>query len=219
MKRIVWAGLAGGLVVVSLGIRLAHAVAAGGDGIHADAGELAAARGDAAEPLGGGALRFSRNGGRAQADRGRGRCLGRQVQNGSERPAALPPGRHRTDFRRGVSGSSSRPISRVRFCSPTCWSRSPASTGAQVPLAKMLRISAVAGVFSWASISVAYWNWYGFPRDFVLAELVDQLVAWTLAGLVMALLWRRTERRAILQAERHLGVLTRVSRCGGRSRS
>jgi hypothetical protein len=76
------------------------------------------------------------------------------------------------------------------------------STGAQVPLAKFLRISAVAGLFSWASIEIAYWNWYGFPCAFVLAELIDQLVGWTLAGLVMALLWRRSERKAILQAER-----------------
>ncbi|MEO7794916.1 MAG: hypothetical protein ABIV06_09105 [Thermoanaerobaculia bacterium] len=76
------------------------------------------------------------------------------------------------------------------------------STGAQVPLSKMLRISAVAGLFSWASIEIAYWNWYGFPCGFVLAELIDQLVGWTLAGLVMALLWRRSERRAIRQAER-----------------
>jgi hypothetical protein len=77
------------------------------------------------------------------------------------------------------------------------------STGAQVPLAKMLRISAVAGVFSWVSIEIAYWNWYGFPSAFVLGELIDQIVGWTLAGLVMALVWRRAERRAILKAERH----------------
>ena len=76
------------------------------------------------------------------------------------------------------------------------------STGAQVPLSKMLRISAVAGIFAWSSIEIAYWNWYGFPCAFVLGELIDQIVGWTLAGLVMALLWRRMERLAILQAER-----------------
>lgn len=76
------------------------------------------------------------------------------------------------------------------------------STGAQVPLAKMLRISTAAGVFGWASIEIAYWNWYGFPCAFVLAELIDQVVGWTLAGLAMTLLWRRMERRAQLLAER-----------------
>ena len=77
------------------------------------------------------------------------------------------------------------------------------STGAQVPLAKLLRISCVAGLFAWASISIAHWNWYGFPGAFILAEGIDQVVGWTLAGWVMALVWRRAERRAILQAERH----------------
>lgn len=76
------------------------------------------------------------------------------------------------------------------------------STGAQVPLAKMLRIALAAGVFSWASIEIAYANWYGFPRAFVLAELIDQVVGWTLAALVMTWLWRRMEKRAALLAER-----------------
>ncbi len=76
------------------------------------------------------------------------------------------------------------------------------STGVQVPLAKMLRISAVAGVFGWASIEIGYWNWYGFPGAFVLGELIDQVVGWTLAGLVMALYWRLAERRALARAER-----------------
>ncbi len=76
------------------------------------------------------------------------------------------------------------------------------STGAQVPLAKMLRIAGAAGVFSWASIEIAYWNWYGFPAAFVLAELIDQVVGWSLATLAIAWLWRRMEKRAQLLAER-----------------
>ena len=76
------------------------------------------------------------------------------------------------------------------------------STGAQVPLAKMLRIAAIAGLFGWASIEIAYWNWYGFPSAFVLAELIDQIVGWTLATLAMAWLWRRMEKRAQRLAER-----------------
>jgi len=76
------------------------------------------------------------------------------------------------------------------------------TTGAEVRLAKQLRIAAVGGIFAWISISVPHWNWYGFPPAFILAELVDQVVGWTLAGLVMALLWRWQERRARLRAER-----------------
>lgn len=76
------------------------------------------------------------------------------------------------------------------------------STGVQVPLVKLLRIAVAAGLFSWASIEIAYWNWYGFPCAFVLAELIDQLAGWTLATLAMAWLWRRMEKRAALLAER-----------------
>lgn len=76
------------------------------------------------------------------------------------------------------------------------------STGAQVPLAKMLRIAVAAGVFAWASIEIAYWNRYGFPCAFVLGELIDQIVGWALATLAMTWLWRRLEKRAALRAER-----------------
>jgi hypothetical protein len=76
------------------------------------------------------------------------------------------------------------------------------SSGAQVRLAKQLRIGVAAGVFAWVSISVPHWNWYGFPCAFIAAELIDQVVGWTLAVLAISFLWRRSERRAIRQAER-----------------
>jgi hypothetical protein len=42
------------------------------------------------------------------------------------------------------------------------------------------------GVFSWVTISIPYWNWYRFPGDFTLAEGIDQVLAWLVAGLVVA---------------------------------
>src|SRR5262245_32834635 len=50
------------------------------------------------------------------------------------------------------------------------------------------RILAIAlmGVFAWLSISSIYWNWYSFPGSFFVAQGVDQLVGWFLAGLVIA---------------------------------
>jgi hypothetical protein len=42
------------------------------------------------------------------------------------------------------------------------------------------------GFFAWLVTSVSYWNWYGFPTEFVLAEAVDSIVSWLLAGLVLA---------------------------------
>ncbi len=42
------------------------------------------------------------------------------------------------------------------------------------------------GVFGFLTVSVPYWNWYGFPTDFTAAEAIDQVVGWLLAGLVLA---------------------------------
>jgi hypothetical protein len=46
------------------------------------------------------------------------------------------------------------------------------------------------GVFEWADIDVSYWNWYKFPTAYTGAALVELVVGWTLAGLVMALILR-----------------------------
>src|SRR5262249_9159247 len=36
------------------------------------------------------------------------------------------------------------------------------------------------GVFGWLSLSVSYWNWYGFPTAYIASELIDQAVGWLL---------------------------------------
>jgi hypothetical protein len=45
---------------------------------------------------------------------------------------------------------------------------------------------ALFAVFAFFSISVSYWNWYGFPTDFLCAEFVGELIAYLLAGLAIA---------------------------------
>jgi hypothetical protein len=52
------------------------------------------------------------------------------------------------------------------------------------------------GLFSWITISVPYWNWYGFPGDFTLAEGIDQAVGALVAGLVIAALVKPKHRLA-----------------------
>lgn len=52
------------------------------------------------------------------------------------------------------------------------------------------------GVFGWLANAVPQWNWYLFPRDFVVGGLLDQGIGWLLAGIAMA--WwfgRRRQRR------------------------
>jgi hypothetical protein len=52
----------------------------------------------------------------------------------------------------------------------------------------MQRATAVTlfALFASISLSVSYWNWYGFPTAFVAGELVTELVGWFLAGLAIA---------------------------------
>ena len=46
-------------------------------------------------------------------------------------------------------------------------------------------ITALLGLFAWLSISVSYWNWYGFTAPFEVAELIDQVGGWLFGGLVL----------------------------------
>lgn len=61
---------------------------------------------------------------------------------------------------------------------------------------RRVAVAAAAGTFSWLTISVPYWNWYMFPVDFTLANLVEQVVGWTLAGVAIAWWLGRGEKRA-----------------------
>lgn len=45
----------------------------------------------------------------------------------------------------------------------------------------------LVGVAVALSTNGSYWNWWGFPTDYTLAAMVIQLVGYTLAGLVIAL--------------------------------
>ena len=48
--------------------------------------------------------------------------------------------------------------------------------------------AALFGLVSWLSVDVSYWNWYGFPTDYITAQAVDQVVGWLLAGFGIAAL-------------------------------
>lgn len=42
------------------------------------------------------------------------------------------------------------------------------------------------GLFGAVATNISYWNWYGFPTDYTLAVVADEIIGWTLAGLVLA---------------------------------
>ena len=66
----------------------------------------------------------------------------------------------------------------------------------------IVRVACVTLVGILASIMtlVPYWNWYGFPTDFTLAQIVHHTVGWFLAGLVLALIVRPAPPKATLAA-------------------
>lgn len=56
----------------------------------------------------------------------------------------------------------------------------------------IVRVACVTLVGILASVMtlVPYWNWYGFPTDFTLAQIVENTVGWFLAGLALAAIVR-----------------------------
>jgi hypothetical protein len=60
---------------------------------------------------------------------------------------------------------------------------------------RRLGIAVVATLFAWLSVMIPYWNWYRFPTPLALAELVEQLIGWLLAGAAMAWWLGRGENR------------------------
>jgi hypothetical protein len=52
------------------------------------------------------------------------------------------------------------------------------------------------GIFGWLLNIVPMWNWYRFPADYMIGNLLDQGIGWLLAGIAMA--WWLGRRRATL---------------------
>jgi len=66
-------------------------------------------------------------------------------------------------------------------------------TFAAVSWGRGVIISTLVGLAAWLSINVSYWNWYGFPTNFVTGELIEQVVGWLLSGFVLGYILRRRE--------------------------
>ena len=47
-------------------------------------------------------------------------------------------------------------------------------------------LAALMGALGVFTVSTIYWNWYGFTNAFLLAQVVDMIVGWALAGAVIA---------------------------------
>lgn len=54
-----------------------------------------------------------------------------------------------------------------------------------------LAFGATLGGFASLAIDFSYWNWYGFPTNYLAAQLADAIIAWSLASLVIGLVLRK----------------------------
>jgi hypothetical protein len=45
---------------------------------------------------------------------------------------------------------------------------------------------AACGLIPWLDVDVSQWNWYRFPTEYTLAQLVTEVVGYALVGLVLA---------------------------------
>jgi hypothetical protein len=52
------------------------------------------------------------------------------------------------------------------------------------------------GLFSWLAVSIQQWNWYEFPFSFVALDALNQVIGWTLAGLLMVKLIKPANQSA-----------------------
>lgn len=53
-----------------------------------------------------------------------------------------------------------------------------------------------AGILAAITTNVPYANWYGFPKDFTMGQMIIQVVGFLLVGIVAALMLKRTSQSA-----------------------
>ena len=58
--------------------------------------------------------------------------------------------------------------------------------GSLSSFARRVVFVAVIGLSATIAVNIPYWNWYGFPTTFTLAEMVEHVVGFAVAGLVIA---------------------------------
>ncbi len=50
---------------------------------------------------------------------------------------------------------------------------------------------ALFGLFAGVEVDLSYWNWYGFPASYTLSYMVQHVIGWFLAGLVLAWFFKK----------------------------
>lgn len=51
-------------------------------------------------------------------------------------------------------------------------------------------LAGMLGVFAWIAVDASHWIWFGFDSAYTIAQGIDHLAGWSLAGLVVAAIAR-----------------------------
>lgn len=60
------------------------------------------------------------------------------------------------------------------------------TTVGSTTFASRAAIVTLIGIFAGIIYDLPYWNWYGFPTDYIAGHIVTQTITWAIAGLGMA---------------------------------
>jgi hypothetical protein len=55
----------------------------------------------------------------------------------------------------------------------------------------------VVGLVAALTTNVSYWNWYGFPTSYTLASMLDRVLGYIAAGVVIALIMRQRAEETV----------------------
>ncbi len=54
------------------------------------------------------------------------------------------------------------------------------------------------GLFTWFNTDASYWIWYGFTNEYTLAQGLNHVMAWLLAGIVIAAIVKPSDERPVV---------------------
>lgn len=54
------------------------------------------------------------------------------------------------------------------------------------------------GLFTWLNTDTSYWIWYGFGDEYTLTQGFNHVVAWLIAGIVIAAIVKQREERPVV---------------------
>jgi hypothetical protein len=67
-----------------------------------------------------------------------------------------------------------------------------AATASATSYGTRVQIVTIAALFGGIVYTLPYWNWYGFPTNYVVSEIGTMVLSWAVAGLAMAAVVKKT---------------------------